>query len=158
LRLIPVVVHQYDMLDARFRSGHTVPWMIGMVELLVMYPLCLLTVYAILTRSPYRFPLELLTSAVHFLGMVLFVGAELYEEQVHVPALDPVGAPGRSFANVKVFDLYHLTYYWFGFWFCNLLWGVVPYFRIHRAVCECHRAFVRQSESVSAAAAQTKQQ
>jgi hypothetical protein len=40
-----------------------------------------------------------------------------------VPALDPVGVPGNKWANVK-FDFYHFTYYWFGFWFCNLIWYV----------------------------------
>ena len=113
LRLVPVVVHQYDVLDMRFPTHHTVPYVIGLFELLVMYPLCLLTVRAVLQKSPYRFPLELITSTFQLMGMVLFVGAELYEGQVHVPALDPVGlSPDNMWANVKFFYMYHFTYYW----------------------------------------------
>jgi hypothetical protein len=54
--------------------------------------------------------------------MILFIAAEVMEGQLNVPALDPVGVPGNRWANVKFFDLYHFTYYWFGFWFCNLIW------------------------------------
>lgn len=147
LRLVPVVVHQYDRLDTRFPTEHTVPWMIGMIELFVMYPLCLATAYAVLSRSPFRFPLELMTSAVQFMGMIVFVVAELYEGQVHVPALDPVGdGNGNPWANVKFWDENHFVYYWFGFWFCNLIWGVVPYYRMHRAVRESVRAFAVAAE------------
>lgn len=144
LRLVPVVVHQYDVLDLRFPHRHVVPYLIGLVELLVMYPLCLATVYAILARSSYRFPLELLVSTLQVMGMIIFVGSEVYEGQVNIPALDPVG--NGSKLSLK-FNLYHLMYYWFGFWFCNLLWGVVPYYRIHRAVAECRRALQHSSKS-----------
>lgn len=140
LRLVPVVVQQYDMLDLRFATGHVVPWIIGIVELTVMYPLCLATVYCILSRSVYRFPLELITSTFQLMGMLVFVVSELYEGQVNIPALDPVGVDGHGmWANAKL-NLYHFTYYWFGFWFCNLIWGFVPYYRLHRAACESARA------------------
>jgi hypothetical protein len=68
--------------------------------------------------------LELIVSSFQFMGMVLFIAAEVMEGQLNVPALDPVGVPGNRWANVK-FDLYHFTYYWFGFWFCNLIWYVM---------------------------------
>jgi len=138
--LVPVVVQQYHVLDKRFATHHVVPWLVGLVELLVMFPLCLFTLYAIRKHSPLRYPLELITSTFQFMGMVMFVGAEVYEGQLNVPALDPVGIEGNRWANVK-FDLYHFTYYWFGFWFCNLVWGVVPYYRAMRAVEECRAVF-----------------
>jgi EXPERA (EXPanded EBP superfamily) len=146
LRLVPVVVHQYDILDLRFPTHHSVPYIIGMIELLLMYPLCLLCIYCILCRDRfqhYRFPLELLTSTLHFTGMVVFVFCEVYEGQCHVPALDPVGnCDDTSIAlQLKFFNLYHITYYWFGFWFCNGIWGVVPVFRIWHSVQECQQAF-----------------
>jgi EXPERA (EXPanded EBP superfamily) len=139
LRLVPVTVLQYDVLDRRFPNEHVVPWMIGMIELLVMYPLCLVTVYAVLSRSNLRFPLELIISSIHIMGMVIFIVTEVYEGQVNVPALDPVGHADGSI-HLKL-NLYHFVHYWFGFWFCNSIWGVVPYYRIHRAVMECQRAF-----------------
>lgn len=74
-------------------------------------------------NHPLRYPMELITSTFQFMGMIVFVFAELNEGQLNVPAIDPVGIPGNRWANVKVFDLYHFTYYWFGFWFCNFVWG-----------------------------------
>jgi hypothetical protein len=138
-RLVPVVVNQYDMLDLRFPNRHVVPWCIGVVELFIMGPLCLVTLWAILKRNAMRFPLELVTSSFHLFGMILFVAAEVYEGQLNVPALDPVGVPSDLWANVKL-NLYHITYYWFGFWFCNLIWLVVPMLRIRRALDECRFA------------------
>jgi EXPERA (EXPanded EBP superfamily) len=145
LRLVPVVVHQYDRLDLRFPTHHSVPYIIGLIELLLMAPLCLLCVYSILCRGDprfqhYRYPLELVTSTLHFTGMVVFVFCEVYEGQCHVPALDPVGQCDGSPLQLKFFNLYHITYYWFGFWFCNGIWGVVPVYRIWRALQECQAA------------------
>lgn len=147
LQLVPVVLQQYQILDQRFSTHHMGPWLIGMVELLVMAPSCLATVYAIAQRHPLRWPLEIITSVMHMFGMIVFVVGEVYEGQLNVPALDPVGTPeGGTWANVK-FGVYHLVYYWFGFWFCNLVWGVVPYYRIHRGMQECYRAFAAQIKS-----------
>lgn len=132
--LIPVVLQQYKVLDRRFTTHHVVPWLVGCVELFVMFPCCLACVWAIRTRHALRYPLEILTSTMHVFGMIMFVAAEVYEGQLNVPALDPVGVPGDAWANVQFFSVYHLTYYWFGFWFCNLVWGVVPLMRIITAM------------------------
>jgi hypothetical protein len=143
-RLVPVVVHQYDIMDLRFPNHHVVPWMIGWMELFLHGPLCLMTLYAVITKSPFRYSLELITSTLQFVGMVIFIGAEVYEGQMNVPALDPVG----SETGIKLkLNLYHLTYYWFAFWFCNLVWGFVPYWRIMRAVEECRVKFADESSS-----------
>jgi EXPERA (EXPanded EBP superfamily) len=146
LRLVPVVVQQYDIMDSRFPTRHAVPWMIGLIELTCMYPLCLATYYATVTKSPHRFALELVTSSMQFMGMVIFIVTEVYEGQVNIPALDPVGNKNDGTLQLR-YNLYHLVYYWFGFWFCNLIWGVVPFYRIQRAMQECHRAFAQQSSA-----------
>jgi EXPERA (EXPanded EBP superfamily) len=146
LRLVPVVVQQYDIMDLRFPTRHAVPWMIGLIELVCMYPLCLATYHAVVTKSPHRYALELVTSSMQFMGMVIFIVTEVYEGQVNVPALDPVGNQHDGTLQLR-YNLYHLVYYWFAFWFCNLIWGVVPYYRIQRAMQECHRAFVQQAAS-----------
>jgi hypothetical protein len=141
---IPVVVQQYIILDKRFPTHHVVPWLIGVIELAVMAPLCFVTIHSILThdKNGLRWPLELVTSTFQLFGMIVFVGAEVYEGQLNVPALDPVGSlEGGRWTNLKLFDLYHLTYYWFGFWFCNLVWGWVPLYRMGRALQECRKAF-----------------
>jgi EXPERA (EXPanded EBP superfamily) len=139
-RLIPVVVYQYDRLDLRFPDRHVVPWIVGAIELFIMGPLCMITAAAVIQRNRNRFALELITSTLHITGMIIFVASEVYEGQLNVPALDPVGIPGHPWANIK-FDVYHLIHYWFGFWFCNLVWGIVPLIRIKRAIIECNNAF-----------------
>jgi EXPERA (EXPanded EBP superfamily) len=125
-----------------------VPWMIGLIELVCMYPLCLATYHAVVTKSPHRYALELVTSSMQFMGMVIFIVTEVYEGQVNIPALDPVGNQNDGTLQLR-YNLYHLVYYWFAFWFCNLIWGVVPYYRIQRAMQECHRAFVQQAATLS---------
>lgn len=144
LRAVPVVVHQYDMLDLRFPTHDVVPWIVGLIELFVMQPLCLGCLYCIRTRHTLRFPLEIVTATLQIMGMVIFVGAELFQGQMHIPALDPVGVEGDRWSNVR-FNTYHLTYYWFGFWFCNLIWGWVPIIRITRAVKECCKALSQKA-------------
>lgn len=141
LQAVPLVLAQYRVLDRRFENFHSVPWAVGLVEILIMQPVCLCAMYAILTKSPYRFPLEILASTLHAFGAVMFVFAEVYEGQFNVPALDPVGVPGNRFGNVKPFSVYQFIYYWFGFWFCNCIWLWVPFLRIQRALAECARAF-----------------
>jgi hypothetical protein len=153
---VPVVVQQYLVLDKRFGTHHVVPWIIGAAEIAIMAPLCFCTIRAILDgdRSGARWPLELVTSAFQLFGMIVFVGAEVYEGQLNVPALDPVGTvAGGRWANVKLFDLYHLTYYWFGFWFCNLVWGWVPLYRMGRALQECSKAAVMRGGANTACGA-----
>jgi hypothetical protein len=141
-RLVPVVVNQYDMLDLRFINRHPIPWGVGVVELFLMGPLCLACVYAIHTRHVARYPLEFVTCAVQYMGLIIFMVSEVVlDGQVNVPALDPVGVPGNAWANLK-FDLYHFTYYWFGFWFCNLVWAFVPLVRVKRAWDECRVALL----------------
>ncbi|KAL7557294.1 hypothetical protein ACA910_016255 [Epithemia clementina (nom. ined.)] len=141
LQAVPVVVSQYQVLDRRFSTHHSVPWIVGLVEIIFHQSVCLWTLYAVVTKSPYRFPLEIITAILHMFGAVVFVFAEVYEGQFNVPALDPVGIPGNRFGNIKWTSSYQFVYYWFGFWFCNFVWIWVPLYRLQRAVQECVRSF-----------------
>jgi len=141
LRAIPATVSQYDVLDKRFVQGDPVPWAVGLVELLLMQPLCLAVVYLILTEETneqtkrLRYCLEIITCTLQYMGLIVFMLPEvMLQEQIHIPALDPVGVPGNAWANVQLFDPYHLIYYWFGFWFCNGIWAVVPLLRLRAAL------------------------
>ena len=136
LQLVPLVVHQYQVLDYRFVNHDVMPWTIGVIELTMHYPLALLTLYFILQKHPLQFPFEIITSCFHLFGAIAFIVGELFQGQVHIPAQDPVGENGYKL------NLYHFTYYWFGFWFCNTIWIIVPYYRMKRACIEIHRAFV----------------
>jgi EXPERA (EXPanded EBP superfamily) len=161
-QLVPVVVQQYNILDRRFTNHHVVPWTIGVIELFIMYPLCLVSLYCILQNHPLRFPLELITSCCHVFGAIVFVASEVYEGQRNIPALDPVGIlPTGDYRYYKddaednrhnnllqfKFNLYHLTYYWFGFWFCNSIWAVVPMYRMMRAADECRLALIATNKN-----------
>jgi EXPERA (EXPanded EBP superfamily) len=159
VRLIPLVLQQYDILDQPFPTGYVMPSVIGWIELFMNGLLCLVTLYAILQRHPLRFPLEIVTSTFQFLGIIGHILGDLYGGQ----ADGTVSI--NSWGNVKSMDMYHFDYYWFLFWFCNLIGTVVPYvsarcvrlvpvvsvskfeflsnnlrlpqYRIHRAACEC---------------------
>jgi hypothetical protein len=139
--VVPLIVNQYEQLDRRFITHHSVPWTVGLIELTFHSTFSLLSMWSILTNNPLRYPMELITGTLHIFGMIVFVGAEVYEGQLNVPANDPVGVPGNAWANVQLFDVYHLTYYWFGFWICNLVWWFVPYYRMVRAVDEIYQRF-----------------
>ena len=136
---VPVMLAQYQVLDRRFITHHSVPFTVGCVEFFIMQPCCLALVWAIHRRRVYRFPLELVLGCCHIFGLILFVVAEVYEGQLNVPSLDPVGVPGNRWANAK-FNFYHFMYYWFGFWFCNLVWLFIPLLRMYRAFGECTRS------------------
>lgn len=133
---VPVMLQQYQVLDRRFITHHSVPYTVGVVEFVIMQPCCLALVWAVHRRSAFRFPLEIVTCCLHMFGCIMFVVAEYYEGQLNVPSLDPVGVEGNRWANVKL-DFYHFMYYWFGFWFCNLVWIAIPSIRLYRAFAEC---------------------
>eukprot|EP01126_Amoeba_proteus_P053362 TRINITY_DN64_c0_g1_i1.p1 TRINITY_DN64_c0_g1~~TRINITY_DN64_c0_g1_i1.p1 ORF type:complete len:277 (+),score=47.68 TRINITY_DN64_c0_g1_i1:110-832(+) len=132
LQSIPLIVDQYKVLDNRFNTHHAVPWVIGIIEMLVMAPLCFLTYRAIRRNLPSRYPLELMVAILHAFGMVLFCAVEIYEGNLNVPAVDPIGNSNGRFANLK-FTENHLTYWWFGFLFSEAIWGIVPFFLGRRA-------------------------
>ena len=139
---VPVMLSQYQVLDRRFITHHSVPFTVGSVEFFIMQPLCLALVWAIHRRCVYRFPLELMLGCCHIFGLVMFMVAEIYEGQLNVPSLDPVGIPGNRWANPKL-NFYHFMYYWFGFWFCNLIWLFIPSIRMYRAFQECNQALIK---------------
>lgn len=143
---VPVMLQQYQVLDRRFITHHSVPYTVGLVEFFIMQPCCLALVWSIHRRSAMRFPLEILTCCLHMFGCVMFLVTEYYEGQLNVPAPDPVGVPGNRWANAKL-DFLHFMYYWFGFWFCNLVWMVIPSIRMYRAFAECIQGLLQATSS-----------
>ena len=146
---VPVMLSQYQVLDRRFITHHSVPFTVGLVEFFIMQPCCLALVWSIHRRCVYRYPLELVLGCCHIFGLILFVVAEVYEGQLNVPSLDPVGVPGNRWANAKL-NFYHFMYYWFGFWFCNLVWLFVPLIRMSRAFQECTRSLEQAAKGAKA--------
>lgn len=82
--LIPMVVQQYQVLDKRFINHHPVPWSVGVIELFFMAPLCFATHIAIKQGWSSRYPLEIVVSVAQFIGMLVFMIAEVYEGQLNV--------------------------------------------------------------------------
>jgi cholestenol delta-isomerase len=78
-------------------------------------PLCFLTVAAYLTRSPYRFALQLIVSLCQLYGDSLYLLTEVKDGFIHS-------------------EMYHPLHFWFYFWFLNSFWIIVPLIMIGHAV------------------------
>eukprot|EP01060_Flectonema_neradi_P019837 TRINITY_DN27355_c0_g1_i1.p1 TRINITY_DN27355_c0_g1~~TRINITY_DN27355_c0_g1_i1.p1 ORF type:complete len:225 (+),score=21.30 TRINITY_DN27355_c0_g1_i1:72-746(+) len=122
---------QYKILDHRFVTRDVVPVSIGLIELYIMAPLCLLLYLAFKWNLPCKNPLEIIVCVMHAFGAIMFV---LPEHLI-------------SYKNVAVdynleFSLYYLTYFWFGF-LANFIWVVVPLYNMKRAFIECCSAKVK---------------
>jgi len=133
---VPLVVDQYAKLDRRFNPAHShnsVVWTVGLIELVVMTPLCFYCYIAIKKGWASRWPMEIIVGVCHIFGMLVFCITEIKDGQRNIPAVTPIGGHNGWFEHAK-WDNEHLTFYWFGFVICNLVWFVVPYLRISAAV------------------------
>ena len=97
-----------------------------------MAPACFFTYRAIKQGLPSRYPLELLVALLHSFGMVMFCAVEIYEGNLNVPAVDPIGNAQGRFANLK-FTENHVTYWWFAFLVSESIWGIIPFLLGRRA-------------------------
>lgn len=110
-----------------------------------MAPACFFAYRAIKQGLPSRYPLELLVSLLHAFGMVMFCAVEIYEGNLNVPAVDPIGNEHGRFANLK-FTENHITYWWFAFLFSESIWGIVPFLLGRRAFNNIVAAFKQQPQ------------
>jgi len=136
-QMVPFILTQYNQLDRRFSPSnptHTVPWTVGLIEMFVMAPLCFYCYIAIKKGWSSRWPVEIIVSVCHVFGMVIFCVTEIKDGQTNIPAGKPIGdRVGGLFAHRDFSDNDQLTFYWFGFVVCNIVWAVVPYMRIAAA-------------------------
>eukprot|EP00054_Salpingoeca_dolichothecata_P019712 m.122891 g.122891 ORF g.122891 m.122891 type:complete len:245 (+) comp23363_c0_seq1:81-815(+) len=138
---VPLIYRQYLVLDRRFQTHDAVPVIAGATELFVMGPLCLLAYYAIYNQQPWRYPLELVIAIFQLFGTIFFAGAEIYNGCVNVPADYPVGAGGAGCFGEPKLEEYYFTFYYFGFWFCNTIWIIVPIRLAWAATCAISERF-----------------
>ncbi len=119
---------QYHKLDARFANHDNTVFVITVIEMTMQAPLCFLTYRAIQRGLPSRDVLVMLTSVLHFIGLVVFAGVELKNGCTNIPASEPVGgAHGPCFSNIIWPPTENqATFFWFGFVACNIPWIVVP--------------------------------
>ena len=89
-----------------FRSD---PFTVNMetVTAFVEGPLCFLAVWAFLKNHPSRYLLQLVVSIGQLYGCVLYFSVEWQEDFKHGPKFHPL-------------------YFWFYFFFMNVLWIVIP--------------------------------
>jgi len=100
-----------------------VPFVVGHLEMIVYFPACLALYYAYKRGLAWRRPLEILVAAFQLFGAIIFMGSEevLGSPNLfiagHVTGLGRVTEP--SAVDVACF-------YWFAYFFCNLIWVFVP--------------------------------
>ncbi len=71
-------------------------------------PLALAAVYAFFTNKPYRYVVQLLLSLCQLYGDVLYFSTEIKDGFVHG-------------------EMHHPLYFWFYFFFLNMIWIIVPF-------------------------------
>jgi len=133
---VPLIANQYEKLDRRFNTAnpdHSTIWTVGVLELFVMTPLCFYCYIGMNKGWASRWPMELIVGVCHIFGMLVFCLTEIKDGQRNIPGTNPIGGDNGLFEHAK-WDNEHLTFYWFGFVVCNLVWFVVPYLRIAAAV------------------------
>lgn len=157
-----LMYHQYRLLDVRFQRldwngkpntrypiNWVVPAIMGTMEMLIHAPLCIATYYGYKHRSAWRAPVEILASMIQLVGAIIFMYGEnirgvhnLFPNSMDSEGSEHDGINGNSdmmhgykgasdtgkLANMGV-------YYYFGFWFANWIWIVVPAYFIY----ECTR-------------------
>jgi hypothetical protein len=115
----------------------SVPYVVGHMEMLVYFPLCLALYYAYKKGLPWRRPLEILIAAFQLFGAIVFMGAE------EVTGMSNLFLPGNTTGSGKVptdWDVWMYVdtacFYWFAYFFCNLIWVFVPIYLIYKAGAE----------------------
>ena len=89
-------------------SGDTFTVCMENITAFVDGPLAFLALYAFITNKPYRYIVQLVLSLCQLYGDVLYFSTEIME--------------GFSHGEVN-----HPLYFWFYFFFLNMLWIVIPF-------------------------------
>eukprot|EP01126_Amoeba_proteus_P006940 TRINITY_DN12459_c0_g2_i6.p1 TRINITY_DN12459_c0_g2~~TRINITY_DN12459_c0_g2_i6.p1 ORF type:complete len:231 (+),score=22.66 TRINITY_DN12459_c0_g2_i6:164-856(+) len=111
---------QYLIVEPRYKHGlyeeaGVSVFMTSMCELFFQAPICLLVYWSYHRNKPYRRVLEIVVCILHVCGVWFFYVPEALRGFPHVKA-------DYGFS----FSFHMLLYYWFGFWFCGLLWVILP--------------------------------
>jgi len=113
-----LVVEPRYQLGALHDAGASV-FMTSMLEVFFQSPLCILTYYAFHKGLPFRRATEIIVCILHSTGVWYFYVPEVLGSFRHLN-----GWP-TSFDEALSFN--RLVFFWFGFWFCGLLWLYVPF-------------------------------
>eukprot|EP01060_Flectonema_neradi_P002445 TRINITY_DN114_c6_g1_i2.p1 TRINITY_DN114_c6_g1~~TRINITY_DN114_c6_g1_i2.p1 ORF type:complete len:258 (+),score=28.72 TRINITY_DN114_c6_g1_i2:42-815(+) len=99
--------------------------MIAYIEIFMQTPACLITYLCYCWNHPLKYPMEIVTCTLHFMGTVAFAGPVILSDFEHVYV-------DRNFE----FTPDHLVFFWFAFGI-NTMWIIVPFLLGKHAVKEC---------------------
>mmetsp|Transcript_6908 Transcript_6908/g.7951 ORF Transcript_6908/g.7951 Transcript_6908/m.7951 type:complete len:247 (-) Transcript_6908:71-811(-) len=131
---LDVVSGQFQMMDEMSRQylkvepryiygvfdvhGQSV-FMTSMCELFFQSPLCIVTYYAYYRNKNYKNIAEFTVCVLHAAGVWWFYFPEA------ISGFEHLGGWPSSISEALSFN--RLLFFWFGFWFCGILWLVVPF-------------------------------
>jgi len=112
---------EYNIIEPRYKMGlyhdaGQVVFMTSMIELLIQAPLCIVTYWGYYHNASWRYVTGVIVSVLHFSGVWWMYIPEALRNFPHIPA-------DRIFR----FSFTDIVYYWFAFWFCGLLWTIIPF-------------------------------
>jgi len=131
---IPAFDNQYKVMDKRFTVDDPAVYTVSLTECFAYSPMCILVYYGYWHGSSWRRPLEIAVGAFQIFGTIIFLVTELLVGCKHIPV-------DYNFEFTEP----HITYFWFGFIFCNPIWIVVPLVYMWQAAREL-TAIVQQVE------------
>ena len=146
----------YFLMDKRYGcvesymkvSSEKCPGEAGYVAMLTWIELvdalfCFLVFRAYVQNLPSRAPLEIAVCSSHFIGTVMFVGAEWWDGMQNTPRYYPIGQKSGKykFLDPKAEGFQdQVAYFYFAYLFCNPVWLIVPVVYGRRAYMEVTRA------------------
>ncbi|CAD5115479.1 DgyrCDS4448 [Dimorphilus gyrociliatus] len=99
---------EYSKGDSRYILKDTFTVCMETITAFIDGPLCLIAVYAFLTNKPYRYIVQLIVSLCQLYGDILYLSTEAFEGFQHG-------------------EIFHPIYFWFYFFFMNILWIIIPF-------------------------------
>jgi hypothetical protein len=112
----------------------SVPYVVGHMEMVVYFPLCLALYYAYKSGKSWRRPLEILVASFQLFGAIVFMGSEEVLDSPNLFIRGRVTGSGRIPDDAPWYDV--ACFYWFAYFFCNLIWVFVPIPLIFKAMSE----------------------
>ena len=109
--------------------------MVAYVEIFMQSPACLITYLCYCWNHPLKYPMEIITCTLHFVGTIMFAV--------------PVILNGFKCVNADwnlEFTFEHIVFFWFAYGI-NIMWIIVPLTLLKSAVHGCTSFIYRERES-----------
>jgi len=145
-QLMDEMSRQYLKVEPRYElgphnvHGQSVFWT-SMCEIFFQSPLCLMVYFGYRRGKPWRRPVEIIASLLHVAGVWFFYVPEAFA------GFDHLGGWPKTLKEALTFE--RVVFFWFGFWFCGILWTVVPLMVIRTNVMEISAIVAKHDASAS---------